>query len=62
MTLPEISIHAVVQGRRLLWQVRCGRRALNFQEELAARAFAAQLHLRLHWLQREAGQDGEPRR
>lgn len=33
------------QGQRL-WQVRLGRRALTFQDEAAARAFAAQLHMR----------------
>ena len=34
-----------------------GRRALTFHEELAARTFAAQLHLRLNWLHQQAQQD-----
>ena len=31
-----------------------GQRGLTFHEELAARAFAAQLHLRLLWLRKSA--------
>lgn len=40
------------QGQRL-WRVRVGRRALTFSEEMAARSFAAQLHLRLEWLRQQ---------
>ncbi len=36
-------------GQRL-WQVRAGRRCLIFQDEFAARQFAAQLQLRMQWL------------
>lgn len=32
------------------WRVRIGYRGVTFQEELAARTFAAQLHQRLAWL------------
>ncbi|GLK88879.1 hypothetical protein [Pseudomonas turukhanskensis] len=32
------------------WRVRIGYRGVTFQEELAARTFAAQLHQRLTWL------------
>lgn len=37
-----------------LWVVTFGRRTLSFQEELAARTFAAQLHVRLDWLREQA--------
>lgn len=58
--MQEVSIETLRQQGRLLWRVRIGRRALTFQEELAARAFAAQLHTRLDWL-REQAQSGERR-
>jgi hypothetical protein len=35
---------------RTLWCVRLGKRAVTFHEETAARAFAAQLHMRAQWL------------
>lgn len=34
-----------------------GRRALTFHEELSARTFAAQLHMRLSWLRQQAMQE-----
>ncbi|HLD65481.1 MAG TPA: hypothetical protein VJA19_05510, partial [Pseudomonas sp.] len=51
VVLEAISLHG--QPR---WQVRMGRRVLNFHEELAARSFAAQLHQRLEWLRQQAEQ------
>ncbi|WP_439888587.1 hypothetical protein ACSX1C_05550 [Pseudomonas sp. MBLB4123] len=54
MTLPQVSIHTTVQGC-------CGRRALNAHEELAARTFAAQPHLRLRWLQQARDDSDDPR-
>jgi hypothetical protein len=52
-----VQIETLQKGNRLFWLVRIGRRALTFHEELAARAFAAQLHLRLNWLQQQADGD-----
>lgn len=46
---------AIEKNGRTVWRVRLGSRGLTFQEELAARAFAAQLHLRMGWL-REGNQ------
>jgi len=51
---PTVQITPLQHRGRQLWQVRMGRRALTFHEELAARTFAAQLHLRLSWLQQQA--------
>ncbi len=51
--MPEVRIEAIERQGRRLWQVRFGRRALTFHEELAARAFAAQLHLRLQWFRQQ---------
>lgn len=48
-----------MQHGRLHWQVRVGRRALTFHEELAARSFAAQLHMRLLWLEQNANLNDE---
>ncbi|MBC9250761.1 hypothetical protein A9179_10780 [Pseudomonas alcaligenes] len=42
-----------LKGRRL-WLVHMGKRAVSFHEELAARTFAAQLHMRLGWLREQA--------
>ncbi|WP_068826957.1 hypothetical protein [Pseudomonas sp. BMS12] len=39
---------------RPLWVVTFGRHTLSFHEELAARTFAAQLHMRLDWLREQA--------
>ena len=51
MTPPNIVIEPLLQRGTLCWQVRMGRRGLIFHHEHAARAFAAQLHMRLLWLQ-----------
>lgn len=45
----EVRIEAVEFHGRAYWQVRLGRRALRFPHEDAARAFAAQLHVRRQW-------------
>ncbi|KFX68921.1 hypothetical protein TMS3_0115665 [Pseudomonas taeanensis MS-3] len=57
MNLANVQVEPLLQGGRQLWQVRMGRRALIFQEELAARAFAAQLHMRMTWLRQQNQQD-----
>jgi len=54
----RIEVHEE-QGRRL-WQVRAGRRCLTFQDERAARHFAAQLHQRLQWLADRSGPSPVP--
>lgn len=48
--MPEVSIECVEQQGQRLWVVRLGRRSLSFHDEAAARAFAAQLHMRRSWL------------
>ncbi|XLY90289.1 hypothetical protein ACK8QS_10855 [Ectopseudomonas mendocina] len=53
----EVCIELIERQSRRLWQVRFGRRTLTFQEELAARTFAAQLHMRLGWLGQEQRSD-----
>ena len=56
----EVRIDRLERKGRILWQVQMGRRSLTFHEELAARAFAAQLHLRLSWLnQKHLAEDGK---
>lgn len=50
MSSPSIVIEPLLQRGKLHWQVRMGRRSLTFHHEQAARAFAAQLHMRLLWL------------
>ncbi|MDM8350234.1 hypothetical protein P8H27_15245 [Pseudomonas sp. sp1636] len=57
MTHPDVQIETLRQHGRQLWQVRMGRRALTFHEELSARTFAAQLHMRLSWLRQQAMQE-----
>ncbi|HBX57203.1 MAG TPA: hypothetical protein DEH10_17725 [Pseudomonas sp.] len=57
----DVQIESLQQRGRQLWQVRMGRRAVTFHEELAARTFAAQLHLRLTWLTQQALQDNVDR-
>lgn len=52
----QVVLEAITQHGQLRWQVRMGRRVLNFHEELAARSFAAQLHQRLDWLRQQAEQ------
>ncbi len=42
------------------WRVRIGYRGVTFQEELAARTFAAQLHQRLTWLRARQADQGDP--
>ncbi|MHA6493168.1 hypothetical protein ACX0MV_07965 [Pseudomonas borbori] len=59
MTPPDIQIKLLQTRSGQRWQVRMGRRALIFQEELAARSFAAQLYLRLGWLRQQAIADNE---
>ncbi|MNF94378.1 hypothetical protein D3C84_770880 [compost metagenome] len=48
--MDEVRIESVEKDGRTYWRVRLGQRGLTFQQELAARAFAAQLHLRMGWL------------
>ncbi|WP_309146487.1 hypothetical protein [Pseudomonas alcaligenes] len=56
----EVRIDRLERKGRILWQVQMGRRSLTFHEELAARTFAAQLHLRLGWLnQKSLAEDGK---
>ncbi len=50
----DVQIEALERRGRRLWQVRMGPRGVTFHEELAARAFAAQLHQRLLWLRKLA--------
>ena len=59
LSSPSILIEPLAQRGKLRWQVRMGRRSLIFHEEQAARAFAAQLHMRLLWLQEHANTDDE---
>ena len=49
--VPEVELHSIERQGRMLWRVTAGKRVLTFHEEMAARTFAAQLHLRLDWLQ-----------
>lgn len=49
--MPEVELHCIERYGRVLWRVIAGKRVLTFHEEMAARTFAAQLHLRLNWLQ-----------
>ena len=46
----DVRIDRLERQGQVLWRVQMGRRSLIFHEELAARTFAAQLHLRLSWL------------
>lgn len=59
MSSPSIVIEPLLQRGKLRWQVRMGRRSLIFHQEQAARAFAAQLHMRLLWLQQSASPDDQ---
>jgi len=49
----EVRIDRLEHQGRVAWLVRMGRRSLSFREELAARTFAAQLHLRVSWLRQQ---------
>nr|WP_256836948.1 hypothetical protein [Pseudomonas oleovorans] len=53
----EVCIELIERQGQRFWQVKLGRRALTFQHEAAARAFAAQLHMRLGWLGQEQRSD-----
>ncbi|WP_177410168.1 hypothetical protein [Pseudomonas sp. LFM046] len=57
--MDEVRIEPFEKNGRIFWRVRMGPRALTFQEELAARAFAAQLHLRMGWLRARNPQSDE---
>lgn len=48
MNQQDVQIECVNQADGVRWCVRLGKRTLMFAEELAARAFAAQLHMRLN--------------
>jgi hypothetical protein len=56
---PSIVIEPLVQRGTLCWKVHMGRRSLIFQQQQAAGAFAAQLHMRLLWLQQSAKPDDQ---
>ncbi|WP_322977901.1 hypothetical protein [Pseudomonas sp. C11] len=45
--MSQVCIERLERQGQAVWQVRFGRRTLTFHEELSARAFAAQLHMRL---------------
>ena len=53
----EVCIELIERQGQRFWQVKLGRRALTFQHESAARAFAAQLHMRMGWLGQEQRSD-----
>lgn len=53
--MDEVRIEPFEKNGRTFWRVRLGQRGLTFQEELAARAFAAQLHVRMGWLREDVG-------
>ncbi|AYC32944.1 hypothetical protein D3880_11405 [Pseudomonas cavernae] len=52
--MQDVQIESVDRRGKQLWQVRLGRRCVTFAQEQAARAFAAQLHLRVHWLHQQS--------
>ncbi|MHC5351047.1 hypothetical protein [Metapseudomonas furukawaii] len=52
--MAEVRIESFDKAGKTFWRVRLGQRSLTFHEELAARAFAAQLHLRMGWLKARA--------
>lgn len=49
----NVQIIVLEQRGRVIWQVKMGQRGVSFHEELAARTFAAQLHMRLEWLRQQ---------
>ena len=53
----EVCIELIERQGQRFWQVKLGRRALTFQDEAAARAFAAQLYMRMGWLGQEQRSD-----
>lgn len=48
MNQTDVQIERVTRGDGVRWCVRLGNRTLLFDDESAARAFAAQLHMRLN--------------
>ncbi|WP_252275425.1 hypothetical protein [Pseudomonas subflava] len=56
--MPDVRIERRESAERPVWVVSLGRRALAFHEELAARTFAAQLHLRFGWLRQQLRDEG----
>jgi hypothetical protein len=56
MPTPIITLEPVLKHGQTFWQVRMGKRRLTFNNELAARTFAAQLHLRTQGLPSNADQ------
>lgn len=48
MIQQNVQIECVDKGDGVRWYVRLGKRTLMFDEELAARTFAAQLHMRVN--------------
>ncbi|KIQ00760.1 MULTISPECIES: hypothetical protein [Pseudomonas] len=48
MTQQDVQIECVDKGDGVRWCVRLGKRTLMFEDELAARTFAAQLHMRVN--------------
>jgi hypothetical protein len=59
LSSPSIVIEPLLQRGTLCWKVHMGRRSLIFHQQQAAGAgaFAAQLHMRLLWLQQSAKPD-----
>lgn len=53
----EVCIELIERQGQRFWQVKLGRRAFTFLHVAAARAFAAQLHMRLGWLSQEQRSD-----
>jgi hypothetical protein len=54
-TPQSVVIEVLQQNTQTVWCVRLGKRAVTFHKEAAARAFAAQLHMRVQWLRKQAG-------
>ncbi|WXL27694.1 hypothetical protein WG219_09680 [Ectopseudomonas mendocina] len=50
MSQPVVTIETLLKHNQQFWQVRMGKRCLTFSNERAARSFAAQLHMRVQWL------------
>ncbi|MEN0108331.1 MAG: hypothetical protein AAGC84_18190 [Pseudomonas sp.] len=53
----NVHVEFVTLRGQQCWRVRIGYRGVTFQEELAARTFAAQLHQRLTWLRANENPD-----
>ncbi|UVE19720.1 hypothetical protein NVV93_09780 [Pseudomonas sp. LS44] len=52
--MQDVLIEAIEKRGKQQWQVRLGSRYVTFVQEQAARAFPAQLHLRVHWLHQQS--------